>query len=34
MTGTVVTAFNDSLNSKLEALKHSLHQLKDANRYT
>ena len=34
LSATVVATFNDSLNSKLKALIHSLHQLKDANRYT
>lgn len=33
LSGAVVTAFNDSLNSKLKALTNSLQQLKDANRY-
>ncbi|KAL3148389.1 DNA repair protein rad50 [Trebouxia sp. C0009 RCD-2024] len=32
LSGAVVTAFNDSLNSKLKALTNSLQQLKDANR--
>ena len=34
LSGAVVAAFDDKLNSKLKALTHSLQQLKDANRYT
>ena len=34
LSGAVVATFNDKLNSKLKALTQSLHQLKDANRYT
>lgn len=34
LSGAVVTAFNDNLNSKLKALTQSLYQLKDVNRYT
>lgn len=34
LSGAVVAAFNDNLNTKLKALTNSLHQLKDAHRYT